>query len=64
MPIALIILPFFVVSRWDIEALEDLPEYMKICYLAIYNFANEMVYDALKDHGLNILPYIRNLVLS
>ncbi|WJZ99522.1 hypothetical protein VitviT2T_017960 [Vitis vinifera] len=48
------------VNRWDIEALEDLPEYMKICYLATYNFANEMVYDALKDHGLNILPYIRN----
>ena len=37
---------------------------MKICYLAMYNFANEMAYDALRDHGLNILPYIINQVYT
>ncbi|XP_057956380.1 probable terpene synthase 9 [Malania oleifera] len=47
------------VDRWEIEAMEGLPEYMKICYLATFNFGNEMVYDALKDYGLNIQPYIK-----
>ena len=49
-------------SRWNTEALVDLPDYMKICYLAMYIFANEMAYDALRDHGLHILPYLKNQV--
>ncbi|KAF8391459.1 hypothetical protein HHK36_023764 [Tetracentron sinense] len=47
------------VDRWDIKAMDKLPEYMKICYLALFNFANELAYDALKDHGMDIFPYIR-----
>ena len=54
--------PFFVMSRWDTEALVDLPDYMKICYLAMFNFANEMAYDALRDHDLYILPYLKSQV--
>ena len=38
--------------------MEDLPEYMKICYVTILNFANEMAGDVIKDHGLNILTYL------
>ena len=37
--------------RWDIEALETLPEYMKICYLALFTFVHEVSYDTLKDYG-------------
>ncbi|CBI28980.3 unnamed protein product, partial [Vitis vinifera] len=48
------------VNRWDTGALVDLPDYMKICYLAMYNFANEMAYDALRDHDLYILPYLKS----
>jgi hypothetical protein len=44
------------------EAMEDLPKYMKICYLAMLNFANEVVFDVLKDHGLNTFPYIKEAV--
>ncbi|KAJ8628037.1 hypothetical protein MRB53_021344 [Persea americana] len=47
------------IKRWDIEALETLPEYMKICYLALFNFVHEVSYDTLKDYGWNILPLIR-----
>ncbi|EEF31631.1 (R)-limonene synthase, putative [Ricinus communis] len=47
------------VNRWDIAALEELPEYMKLCYFAMYNFANELAYDVMKDEGFNILLYLR-----
>ncbi|KAL4633133.1 hypothetical protein ACB092_04G099700 [Castanea dentata] len=44
------------VNRWEME---NLPEYMKICYVAILNFVNEMVCDVCKHQDLNILPYIK-----
>ncbi|XP_048232245.1 probable terpene synthase 9 [Ricinus communis] len=47
-------------KRWDPMALEELPDYMKICYLAILNFASELVYDVLKEEGLYTLPFIRD----
>ncbi|KAI4356162.1 hypothetical protein L6164_000205 [Bauhinia variegata] len=46
------------VERWDIKTLESLPQYMKICFLALYNTVNEMVYEALIEHGQDILPYL------
>ncbi|KAK4438098.1 (-)-alpha-terpineol synthase [Sesamum alatum] len=47
------------IQRWDVKAIEELPNYMKICYLALYNFINEMAYDVLKQHGLLIIPHLR-----
>ncbi|KAL9457599.1 hypothetical protein AB3S75_006611 [Citrus x aurantiifolia] len=48
------------VKRWEIGAvLEELPEYMQICYLAMFNFGNELAYDVMKIHGLNTLSYIK-----
>ncbi|KAL3513017.1 hypothetical protein ACH5RR_025734 [Cinchona calisaya] len=47
------------VERWDINSINQLPDYMKICYLALYNFVNQMAYDALKEQGVNIIPYLR-----
>ncbi|KAH8502493.1 hypothetical protein H0E87_013973 [Populus deltoides] len=46
------------VNRWDPMAIDDLPDYMKICYLALFNFVNEMAYDVMRDHGLFVLPYL------
>lgn len=40
-----------------------LPEYMKICFLALYNTTNEMGYEILKDQGINIIPYLQKVVL-
>ncbi|MGV7988967.1 hypothetical protein PJP10_31860, partial [Mycobacterium kansasii] len=28
--------------RWEVEAAEGLPEYMKACYLALLNTVNEI----------------------
>ncbi|KAB2610581.1 tricyclene synthase EBOS [Pyrus ussuriensis x Pyrus communis] len=39
--------------RWDIKAVENLPDYMKLCFLALYNTVNKMVYDTLKKQGEN-----------
>ncbi|GMP87024.1 hypothetical protein CsSME_00039573 [Camellia sinensis var. sinensis] len=47
------------VDRWDVNAVEHLPDYMKICFLGYYNWINEMAYDTLKEHGIHILPYLK-----
>ncbi|PIN02803.1 Exo-alpha-bergamotene synthase [Handroanthus impetiginosus] len=34
---------------------------MRICFLALFNYANELAYDILRDQGLNIISHLRNL---
>ncbi|MCD7447964.1 Sesquithujene synthase A [Datura stramonium] len=46
------------VERWDIKAMEQLPDYMQVCYLALFNTINEVAYEVLKDQGINVLPYL------
>ncbi|CAI9759952.1 unnamed protein product [Fraxinus pennsylvanica] len=46
------------VERWDINALQHLPGYMKLCFLALYNTVNNMAYDVLKEQGQVILPQL------
>ncbi|KAM7505544.1 hypothetical protein LguiB_004448 [Lonicera macranthoides] len=48
-----------VVEKWDINAMEQLPDYMKIIFLALYNSINEMAYDALKDQNSNIISFLK-----
>ncbi|KAL8245272.1 hypothetical protein R6Q59_011530 [Mikania micrantha] len=36
-----------VISRWDINAIDELPDYMKICFLGLYNTINEIAYNTL-----------------
>ncbi|KAL4180251.1 hypothetical protein AMTRI_Chr13g124310 [Amborella trichopoda] len=43
------------VERWDLKAMESLPEYMKICYMALYNTVNQMAYDSLKEQSCCII---------
>ncbi|XVF61828.1 hypothetical protein PTKIN_Ptkin08bG0162200 [Pterospermum kingtungense] len=47
------------VERWDINAMELLPEYMKICFLALYNSINEIAFDTLKDQGFDTIPFLK-----
>ncbi|KAL5723563.1 hypothetical protein ACHQM5_006948 [Ranunculus cassubicifolius] len=47
------------VERWDINELEQLPEYMRVLFFAFYNTINEFAYKTLKEHGLNTLPYLK-----
>ncbi|PHT29938.1 Trans-alpha-bergamotene synthase [Capsicum baccatum] len=48
-----------IVDRWDINAIEQLPDYMKICFLALFNSMNELAYDILKEQGFSIISHIR-----
>ncbi|KAK1429354.1 hypothetical protein QVD17_11562 [Tagetes erecta] len=49
-----------IIDRWDINAIEELPDYMKICFLGFYNTINEIVYDTLTDvTGFLVLPYLK-----
>ncbi|XP_011088141.1 (-)-alpha-terpineol synthase-like [Sesamum indicum] len=47
------------VQRWDTEAIERLPEYMQIFYLAAYNLVNEMSYDVLTKHGILAIQHMK-----
>ncbi|KAF3963667.1 hypothetical protein CMV_011970 [Castanea mollissima] len=47
------------VSRWEINAMDQLPDYMKICFLILYNFVNEMAFDPLKEQGFHIIRYLK-----
>ncbi|XP_042490882.1 alpha-terpineol synthase, chloroplastic-like [Macadamia integrifolia] len=47
------------VERWDIEAVEQLLDYMKICFLALFNTINEMAYVQLKKTGFNSLHFLK-----
>ncbi|KAI9120449.1 hypothetical protein K1719_007482 [Acacia pycnantha] len=39
------------VNRWDIEATEELPDYMKIGFKALYDLTNEISYKVYLKHG-------------
>ncbi|KAK9133627.1 hypothetical protein Scep_013155 [Stephania cephalantha] len=46
------------VERWDHKLMNNLPYYMKVCFLALYNTTNEMAYEILREQGWDILPYL------
>ncbi|XP_058091520.1 probable terpene synthase 11 [Magnolia sinica] len=52
------------IQRWDLGAMEHLPEYMKICYMALYNTTNEIGYRVLKEHGWSITHHLRRTWLD
>ncbi|XP_027172055.1 isoprene synthase, chloroplastic-like [Coffea eugenioides] len=47
------------IVRWDLDAMKDLPEYMKLCFLALYNTISDLAYDTLKDKGEIIIPQLK-----
>ncbi|XP_073154790.1 monoterpene synthase TPS4, chloroplastic-like [Henckelia pumila] len=42
------------IQRWDANAIETLPEYMKVCYMALYNTTKEIAHKVLKQLGKDI----------
>ncbi|KAI7745577.1 hypothetical protein M8C21_032547, partial [Ambrosia artemisiifolia] len=46
------------ICRWDINSIEELPEYMKICFIGFYNSINEIAYYTLTENGFFNLPYL------
>ncbi|KAG6394024.1 hypothetical protein SASPL_144604 [Salvia splendens] len=49
------------IEKWDINSLDSLPEYMKICILALFNSVNEFAYHILRDQGFNVISNLRKL---
>ncbi|XP_058207563.1 (-)-alpha-terpineol synthase-like isoform X1 [Rhododendron vialii] len=49
------------IERWDISAMEQLPDYMKICFLALFNSINEIAYETLKEQDAHIIPHLRKV---
>ncbi|KAI5440775.1 hypothetical protein KIW84_010302 [Lathyrus oleraceus] len=47
------------IDRWDLNAMDSLPYYMKICFYTLYNFVNDLALDAMKNNGYHITPYIK-----
>ncbi|CAL0332193.1 unnamed protein product [Lupinus luteus] len=47
------------IRRWDLDAIEQLPEYMKICYMALYNTTHEIAYKIQKEHGQTAVAYLK-----
>ncbi|KAH7856190.1 hypothetical protein Vadar_033751 [Vaccinium darrowii] len=47
------------IERWDLNAMEQLPDYMKICFLALFNAINEMGYEILTAQDLYIIPHLQ-----
>ncbi|KAL6330081.1 hypothetical protein AAG906_039999 [Vitis piasezkii] len=47
------------VKRWDLGAMDQLPEYMKICYMALYNTTNDIAYRILKEHGWSVIEDLK-----
>ncbi|KAF3571063.1 hypothetical protein F2Q69_00060125 [Brassica cretica] len=46
-------------SRWDVNRLEELPKYMKLCFLCLINEINQIGYIILRDKGFNAIPYLK-----
>ncbi|GMY37038.1 (e,e)-alpha-farnesene synthase [Fagus crenata] len=50
------------VYRWDVNATQQLPECMKICFLALYNTTNEIANEMQKETGGNqLLPHLKEV---
>ncbi|KAG5584749.1 hypothetical protein H5410_045183, partial [Solanum commersonii] len=49
------------VERMEIKAMNELPDYMKICYLALFNTTTEIAYEVLKEQEINAMPYLTKL---
>ncbi|ESW21928.1 hypothetical protein PHAVU_005G111400, partial [Phaseolus vulgaris] len=47
------------IQRWDLDAMGKLPEYMKICYMALYNTTHEIAYNIQKDHGQTVVACLK-----
>nr|QLC36835.1 terpene synthase 17 [Cannabis sativa] len=48
------------IERWDVEMINELPEYMKMPYIVLHNTINEMVFEILRDQQITIkIQYLK-----
>lgn len=48
--------------RWDLAAIEQLPEYMKICFKALNDITDEISHKIYQKHGWNPIDSLRKTV--
>lgn len=42
--------------------LDELPEYMRLCFLVVYNEVNNIGCDILRNKDINVIPFLRKSV--
>ncbi|XP_058728355.1 terpene synthase 10-like [Vicia villosa] len=47
------------IDRWDLNSMDSLPHYMKICYHTLDDFVNEVEFEILNKTGYSIIPYLK-----
>nr|AGB05611.1 sesquiterpene synthase 2 [Valeriana officinalis] len=52
------------IERWDVKEIEQLPSYMRVCFLVVFNLINELVFNALKEQDIDIGPPLRKALLD
>ncbi|CAE6066849.1 unnamed protein product [Arabidopsis arenosa] len=51
------------VSSWDVNRLGELPEYMRLCFLILYNETNGIGCDILKYKKIDVIPLLKKSTL-
>lgn len=46
-------------ASWDVNRLDELPEYMRLCFLVVYNEVNIIGCDILRNKNINVIPFLR-----
>ncbi|KAH0890433.1 hypothetical protein HID58_052862 [Brassica napus] len=46
-------------GSWDVNRLDDLPEYMRLCFLVVYNEVNNIGCDILRNKDINVIPFLK-----
>ncbi|KAL1349797.1 hypothetical protein HN51_026278 [Arachis hypogaea] len=49
------------IDRWDLNTIDNLPDYLKICFYAIHDFVDELAFEFLKINGDNITPCLKKV---
>ncbi|KAJ3697489.1 hypothetical protein LUZ61_001194 [Rhynchospora tenuis] len=52
------------IEKWDVTAAETLPEYMKMCCLALFDTVESDAYEVLEKKGLNVTQILRRAVIT
>ncbi|KAJ7950515.1 Terpene_synth domain-containing protein [Quillaja saponaria] len=46
-------------DRWDVNLMDNLPDYMKIYFFALNEFENKIASDILNKKGINMIPFVK-----
>ncbi|XP_050918972.1 terpene synthase 10 isoform X2 [Lathyrus oleraceus] len=52
------------IDRWDLNGMDSLPDYMKICFEALYNFVNEFAFEIENKSGYYSTPQLKKVWTS